>query len=70
MERELTSYETQTKLRDWVVYKCYIIINFSVFVGFCVEIESQATDWIHILPPENPQNLFLSVCQQTHPNFD
>lgn len=35
VERELTSYETQSKLRDRVVYKCYIIINFSVFVGFC-----------------------------------
>lgn len=58
--------------RDNVVYKCYIIMNFSVFVVFCFDRwrESQATDWIHILPPENPQNLFLSVCQQARPNFD
>lgn len=60
------------RLRDSIVYKYYIIINFSVFVVLCFDRQrvSQATDWIHILPHENPQNLFLSVCQQAHPNFD
>lgn len=65
---------TQLTVRLWdsIVYKCYIIINFSVFVvlRFDRHRVSQATDWIHILPHENPQNLFLSVCQQAHPNFD
>lgn len=58
-------------LQDSIVYKHYIIINFSVFVVLCFDRqrESQANDWIHILPPENPQNLFLSFCQQGHPNF-
>lgn len=58
-------------LRDSIVCKRYIIINFSVFVVFCFDRqrESQADDWIHILPRENPPNLFLSFCQQGHPNF-
>lgn len=58
-------------LQDSIVYKHYIIINFSVFVVLCFDRqrESQANDGIHILPPENPQNLFLSFCQQGHPNF-
>lgn len=60
----------RVKLRDSFIYKCYIIINFSVFAGSRFEKESQAIDWIHILTLENPQNLFLSVCQQAHPNSD
>lgn len=38
--------------------------------GFCFDRQRVTTHWIHILPPENPQNLFLSVCQQAHPNSD
>lgn len=52
-----------TKLRvsrqDSIVYKCSIIINFSVFVVFRFDLrrESQANGWIRILPPENPQKI-------------
>lgn len=69
----------------WPLYKaqsestgqhCLQMLHNHKFLSICgprlwsAERESQANDWIHILPPENPQNLFLSVCQQAHPNFD
>lgn len=67
--------EVRCFYRGWKIgYKWDIIINFSVFAVSCFdrqrESHTHTTEWIHILPPENPQNLYLSFCQQTHPNFD
>lgn len=74
VERELTSYETQSKLRDRVVYKCYIIINFSEFVGFCFErvtghwLDSHSASWkstksLFKCLPADPSKLWLSASQ-------
>lgn len=74
VERELTSYETQSKLRGRVVYKCYIIINFSEFVGFCFErvtghwLDSHSASWkstksLFKCLPADPSKLWLSASQ-------
>lgn len=68
-------YTAHGKSTDCIVYKRYAIINFSVFVVSCFDRhrESQASDWISILPHENPKrSLFFpaSFCTQGRPNFD
>lgn len=67
-------YTARGKSTDCIVYERYAIIYFSVFVVSCFDWHrgSQASDWISILPHENPKRSFFSAsfCTQGRPNFE